>query len=151
MLFRSVLNRSDGKFPPAESLAKGAYVLEDAKGKPDVILIGTGAEVHLALQAKMLLSEKDIDARVVSMPSWELFENMPEDYRNEVLPPDITARVAVEAGNSMGWERYVGSSGIMIGIDHFGSSAPGGVLMEKFGFTPENIVSETIKLVNKHK
>ncbi len=144
-----VLNRSRGNYPPAENLSKGAYVLVDAAGIPDVILIGSGAELHLALQAKKLLGEKDIDARVVSMPSWELFEKMPADYQQKVLPPEIKARVAVEAGISMGWERYVGTSGVVIGINHYGASAPGGVLMEKFGFTPENVVSAALELLNK--
>jgi transketolase len=144
-----VLHRSPDTYPPAENLAKGAYILADAKNKPDVILIGSGAEVHLALKAQKRLSEKDIDARVVSMPSWELFEKMPVEYQQNVLPPEITARVAIEAGVSMGWERYAGSSGTVIGINHFGASAPGGVLMEKYGFTAENVVSAAMNQLNK--
>jgi transketolase len=123
-------------------LSRGGYVLSDCKGKPDILLLASGAEVHLALKAQQLLSAKKIAARVVNMPSWELFEKNPEDYKKEVLPPDVTARLAVEAGTSIGWARYVGINGKVIGIDTFGASAPGDVVLEKFGFTAENVANQ---------
>lgn len=123
-------------------LARGGYVLSDCKGKPDILLLASGAEVHLALKAQQLLSAKKIAARVVNMPSWELFEKNSEDYKKEVLPPEVTARLAVEAGTSMGWARYVGINGKVIGIDTFGASAPGDVVLEKFGFTAENVANQ---------
>jgi transketolase len=126
----------------AGQLRRGGYVLSDCPGKPDVILIGTGAEVHVALKAQKLLEARKIAARVVNMPSWELFEQNDDDYKNEVLPPDVTARLAIEAGISMGWERYIGSAGKMIGMKGFGASAPGNILMEKFGFTAENLADQ---------
>ena len=129
------------RYSGAAGLAYGAYVLADAKGKdPDCILIATGSEVNLALQAREKLAEKGIQARVVSMPSWELFEKGPEEYRNRVLPPNVKKRLAIEAGMSMGWERYVGDQGKIIGIDDFGASAPGGTVLEKKGFTLDNVV-----------
>ena len=144
-----VISRSDNAFPPASNLAKGAYVLSDSDGKPDLILMASGSEVQLVLNAKEGLKEKGVKVRVVSMPCWELFENMPEEYRERVFPKDITARIAVEAGVPMGWERYVGTGGAVIGIDHFGASAPGGTLMEKFGFTVENVVAKAMKILKK--
>ncbi|MFC1857001.1 transketolase [Thermodesulfobacteriota bacterium] len=132
-----------------EGISKGAYILAESNGKPDVILIATGSEVHITLQAREILSRKGISARVVSMPSWELFEMTPQEYKDQVLPPDIHARISIEAGSSLGWERYVGQNGIIIGIDGFGASAPGGVLMEKFGFTPEKIVQAAEALTKK--
>ena len=127
----------------------GAYVLSDSDGKPDLILIASGSEVHVALAAQARLAEKDIAARVVSMPSWELFEKAPADYQNKVLPSDVTARVSVEAGITMGWERYVGRSGAIIGIDRFGASAPGATVMEKFGFTADHVVEKALEIVKK--
>lgn len=124
---------------PAGSVKKGAYVIADADGSPDVILIGTGSEVHKCLEAKQQLDGEGINTRVVSMPSFELFEQQSEDYRESVLPKAIRARVAVEAGASLGWQKYVGLDGGLVTIDHFGASAEGEVLMEKFGFTAENI------------
>ncbi|MBT8340850.1 MAG: transketolase [Desulfatitalea sp.] len=123
-------------------LVRGGYILADCDGRPDIILIATGAEVHLALKAQHLLAEKQIAARVVNMPSWELYERNDADYKNQVLPPDITTRLAIEAGIGMGWERYVGSAGQVIGIEHFGASAPGGTVLEKFGFTAENVAAK---------
>jgi transketolase len=128
------------KHPPAEMLERGAYVLSDAAGAPQVVLIATGSEVPLALAAQAMLAESGVAARVVSMPSWELFEKMPADYRNAVLPPSVSARVAVEAGIAMGWERYVGAGGAVVGMTGFGASAPGGTVLEKFGFTAERVV-----------
>jgi transketolase len=138
------------QFSPAEGLSRGAYILADsAPHPPQVILIATGSEVHLALEAYEKLRAGSIRVRVVSMPSWELFERQPRDYRDQVLPPEITARVSVEAGASHGWPRYTGWAGEAIGIDHFGASAPGKVLLEKFGFTPDNIVSRVKELLNR--
>jgi transketolase len=137
------------KFPPAESLESGAYVLADSNNKPDVILIGTGSEVSLCMSAKDQLAEKGISARVVSMPSWELFNKMPQDYKNQILPPDVKARVAVEAGLPMGWEKYVGDSGAVIGISTFGASAPGGTVMKNYGFTLDNVLSTAMRVMGK--
>lgn len=126
---------------PASGLAKGAYVLADGdERRPDVILIATGSEVSIALEAHALLVLDGIRSRVVSMPSWELFERQPQAYRDNVLPPDVRARVSIEAASPFGWERYVGSEGAIIGINRFGASAPGPALMREFGFTPEHIV-----------
>lgn len=130
-------------------LARGGYVLSDCPGKPDILLIGTGAEVHLALKAQKILEEKKIAARVINMPSWELFERNGDDYKNKVLPPDVTARLAVEAGIPMGWERYVGASGKVIGMNSFGASAPGNTVLAKFGFTAENVADQAEALVRK--
>jgi transketolase len=138
------------QFSPAEGLSRGAYILADsAPHPPQVILIATGSEVHLALEAYEKLRAGDIRVRVVSMPSWELFERQPRDYRNQVLPSGITARVSVEAGVSHGWPRYIGWAGEAIGIDHFGASAPGKVLLEKFGFTSDHIVKKVKELLNR--
>ncbi len=140
------LNRST--FTPAEGLHRGAYALSDDGDTPDVILMGTGSEVQHAVAAAVTLREEDgANVRVVSMPSWELFEAQPASYRQAVLPPAVTARVAIEAGRSMGWERYVGLDGRIIGIDRFGASAPGGTNMEKFGFTAENVVQQARALL----
>ncbi|MCD6185771.1 MAG: transketolase, partial [Deltaproteobacteria bacterium] len=129
------------------ALSSGAYILSDSKGLPDVILIASGSEVHLAVEAKKILQEKEIKARVVSMPSWELFEKTSDSYKNNVILPGVTARVAIEAGISMGWERYAGDKGIIIGIDTFGASAPGGKVLKKYGFTVENIVKKVTELL----
>jgi transketolase len=130
-----------------DGLEKGAYVLADCDGKPDIILIGTGSEVHVILEAKERLLEKSVAARVVSMPSWELFEKTSQKYKDRVLLPDVQARLAVEAGSPLGWCRYVGSKGAVIGIDRFGASAPGSTVMEKFGFTPEHVVQKALELI----
>ncbi|HEY63862.1 MAG TPA: transketolase [Caldilineae bacterium] len=141
-----ILDRS--QLAPASELHKGAYVLADAaNGRPDVILIATGSEVALALQARDLLAVDGIQARVVNMPSWELFEEQPQSYREEVLPPDITRRVAIEAAVRQGWDRYIGPEGIFIGLDRFGASAPYKVLAEKFGFTPERVAEAARSLL----
>jgi transketolase len=138
------------RFKPAGGLSRGAYILADSEPeKPEVILIATGSEVHLALEAYEKIRAAGIRARVVSMPSWGVFERQPEDYRNQVLPPDVPARISVEAGATFGWQKYVGWGGAAMGIDHFGASAPGKVLLEKFGFTPENIVSKAKALLNR--
>jgi transketolase len=134
----------------AEGVGRGAYVLaDDVGGKPTVILIATGSEVHVALAAKSLLDSQGTPTRVVSMPSWELFRAQPQSYRDRVLPPTIHARVAVEAGVSMGWERWVGTEGTVIGIDRYGASAPAKVIFEKLGFTAENVAATARKLLAK--
>jgi transketolase len=133
----------------AAELEKGAYVLADGEEVPDVILIGTGAEVHVCLEAMRTLAAENIRARVVNMPSWELFDRMPKDYQDSVLPPAVSCRIAVEAGIPMGWDRYIGSRGRMIGMHRFGASAPGPVMLEKFGFTAENIVRTARELLGR--
>jgi len=138
------------EYASAEGLRRGGYVLADApNGKPEVIIIATGSEVSLALEARKKLSEHNVRARVVSLPSWELFEAQPKEYRDSVLPPSVKARLAVEAGVSLGWWRYVGDTGEIIGIDKFGASAPANVVFEKYGFTVENIVAKARALVGK--
>jgi transketolase len=144
-----VLNRK--KYPSAVALAKGAYILADADGTPDVILIGSGSEVQLCLAAQERLAKKGVAARVVSMPSWELFERASQNYRDKVLPPKITARVAVEAGISMGWERYAGSQGAVVGIDRFGASAPGDTIMEKYGMKASVVEAKAMALVRRNE
>ncbi|MBM4467225.1 MAG: transketolase [Chloroflexi bacterium] len=133
---------------PADGLARGAYVLADAEG-PDVILIATGSEVHVALAAQKRLTEQGVRARVVNMPSWELFERQPRSYRDTVLPPGVTARLAIEAGVPQGWHRYVGDRGDVIGIERFGASAPYKVLWEKYGFTAENVAARAVEVLDR--
>ena len=135
------------KYAPASGLAKGAYVLADAEGTPDVILIATGSEVSLALEAREILIKEGVDARVVSMPSWELFEAQPQEYKESVLLPEVAARLAIEAGVTLGWDRYVGLQGAVHGIDHFGASAPYKVLMEQWGFTGPAIARHALELL----
>jgi len=136
------------KCAPAELAAKGAYVLSDSGDKPlRLILIATGSEVSLALAAKNALEEQGVGTRVVSMPSWELFAEQPRSYCDEVLPPGITSRLAIEAGSPQGWREHVGDHGDILGIHDFGASAPGPVLMEKFGFTAANIVARASALL----
>jgi len=140
-----VLDRSG--MAGAENLVRGAYVLRDAAGgSPDLILIGSGSEVHLALEAQDRLIERGVATRVVSMPSWELFDAQPRSYRETVLPPTVRARLAIEAGVGQGWERYVGPAGDVMSVERFGASAPHKVLMEKFGFTPEAVVERALRL-----
>ena len=140
-----VLNRK--KYPSAVALAKGAYILADTNGAPDVILIGSGAELHLCLEAREQLAKKGVAARVVSMPSWELFERASKNYQDKVLPPQVTARVAVEAGISMGWERYVGSKDAVVGINRFGASAPGGTIMQKYGMKASAVAAKAMAVM----
>lgn len=126
----------------SDSVQKGAYVLSPQKGEqPAGILIATGSEVNLAVEAQAKLAEEGNDVSVVSMPSFDLFEKQSAEYKESVLPKAVTKRVAIEAAASFGWERYVGTEGKTITIDHFGASAPGGLVLEKFGFTPENVVN----------
>ncbi len=141
-----VLDRTE--YPPAEKLHQGAYVLwQAAEGTPDVILIGTGSEVHIALAAGKKLAAEGVKVRVVSMPSWELFDRQPAEYRESVLPAAVRARVAVEAGIKLGWERYVGLDGVVVGMESFGASAPGRVLYEKFGITAETVADQAKALL----
>jgi transketolase len=120
-------------------VARGAYILVDTERTPDVILIATGSEVAPTVKAAAMLSERGMQARVVSMPCWKLFQAQPQSYRDEVLPPDVTARMSIEAGATLGWERWVGTRGFAFGIDHFGTSAPASAIAKEYGFTPENI------------
>jgi transketolase len=129
------------RYAAAAGVARGAYVMADAGDKPDVILIGTGSEVALCAEVHETLKQGGISARVVSMPSWELFEQQDQTYRDSVLPPDVTARVSVEAGSVIGWDRYVGMSGAKVGMHTFGASAPIEDLMTKFGFSPEKVLA----------
>jgi len=132
----------------AEGLARGAYILSEAKdGEPQAIIIATGTEVGIALKAQDDLKTKGIHTRVVSMPCWEAFEAQPSDYQDLVLPPAITARVSVEAGVTFGWERWVGRRGIPLGINRYGASAPGELVMEKLGMTAERVAAAVIDLV----
>ena len=130
------------KYASAEGVSRGAYVLADAPGgNPEVILIGSGSEVNLVVQAHEKLVAEGIRARVVSMPSWDIFESQTREYRESVLPPGVKARVAVGQGSTLGWERYVGESGQIIGMKSFGASAPLKDLQRKFGFEPDNVIA----------
>jgi transketolase len=137
-------------FAPAAGLQQGAYVLADfPKGNPGLLLIATGSEVHIAIEAANKLEQKGLSCRIVSMPSRELFDKQPDSYRRHVIAPEITARIAIEAGRSQGWWRYVGEKGDVIGIEHFGASAPYKVLYEKFGITADRVVEKALKLLGK--
>ncbi|MCB0665338.1 MAG: transketolase [Saprospiraceae bacterium] len=141
-----ILDRS--VYAPASGVEKGAYILSKEQGeKPAAIIIATGSEVQLALEAQKILSDSDIDTRVVSMPSWELFENQDETYQDNVLPPAITNRVSIEAGAKMGWHKWVGNKGKVIGIDHFGASAPYKKIYEEFGITAKAIVENVRAMI----
>jgi transketolase len=138
------------QFAAADGLRRGAYVLADApNGKPDLVLIGTGSEVALVVAARQKLAEQNLQARIVSMPSWELFDMQPREYRESVLPRSIRSRLAVEAALPQGWHRYVGDGGDVIGIERFGASAPGNVVMEKLGFTVDHVVERALTLLGK--
>jgi transketolase len=140
------------KYAPASGLARGAYVLADAQGgTPDVILIASGSEVSVAVASHEELTAQGIRSRVVSIPSWEIFEHQPQAYRDSVLPPGVTARVAVEQASTLGWERYVGWSGRVIGMRTFGASAPLKELQRKFGFEPQRVTEVAKELVGKSK
>jgi transketolase len=144
------LDRS--KYAAASGVARGAYVVGDAKGgNPEVILIASGSEVSLAVDAHEKLTAEGIRSRVVSMPSWDIFEHQTQEYRDSVLPPQVKARVAIEQASTFGWERYVGSSACVIGMKTFGASAPLKELQRKFGFTPESIVAAAKKQIGKQK
>jgi transketolase len=142
------LDRS--KYASAAGVAKGAYVLADPPGgNPEVILIATGSEVCLAVDSHEQLLAEGIKSRVVSMPSWDIFEHQSKEYRESVLPPKVTARVAVEQGSTLGWERYVGPTGKVIGMKTFGSSAPLAELQKHFGFEPGKVATAAKELLGR--
>ena len=166
--WRAALRRTDGptalvlsrqelpaidrsRYASAEGLHRGAYVLAEASGgEPELILLATGSEVWVALAAREELEQREeIPTRVVSMPCWELFEAQDLDYRDHVLPPRVTARLAVEAGSTALWHRWVGTLGGVVGIDHFGASAPGGTLLANFGFTEDNVVERALAVLHR--
>ena len=136
--------------PAKDNFARGAYVVRDSDSTPDLIIMGTGSEVQHALVGAQMLEQDGVAVRVVSMPSWELFDSQPETYRESVLPSSVRARVAIEAGGKLGWERYAGLDGVIIGMDGYGASAPGGTNMREFGFTAEN-VAETGRALLKDR
>jgi transketolase len=141
-----VLDRT--RLGAAEGLGRGAYVLADAPGdEPELILIGTGSEVALVVEAQAALAREGVRARAVSMPSWELFAAQPAEYRDAVLPRRVRRRLAVEAAVSFGWERWVGDAGVVLGIDRFGASAPGEVNLREFGFTTASVISRARALL----
>ena len=141
------------KLPVLDSKAtaganRGGYVLaKEQGGEPRVILIGTGSEVHVCLAARDILQGKGVPARVVSLPCWSIFEAQDRSYRGEVLPPNVKARVAVEAASPFGWERYVGDGGSVVGMTRFGASAPADVLFKEFGFTGERVAQRALSLL----
>jgi transketolase len=142
------LDRS--KYASASGVARGAYLLGDTPGgKPEVILIASGSELSLAVKAHEQLLAEGIRSRVVSMPSWDIFEHQPQEYRDSVLPPDVTARVAIEQASTFGWERYVGWTGRVIGMKTFGASAPLKELQKKFGFEPERVIDVVKELLGR--
>jgi len=138
------------QYAAADGLRRGAYVLAEAPaGKPDIVLIGTGSELSLVVAARERLAQQNVHSRVVSMPSWELFDQQPKDYCETILPQSVPARLAVEAALPMGWHRYVGDHGDVIGVERFGASAPGNVVMEKLGFTIDHVVQRATALLGK--
>jgi transketolase len=139
------------KYAPASGVARGAYVLADATGgDPEVVLIASGSEVSLAVEAHEKLITEGIRSRVVSMPSWDIFEHQTQEYQDSVLPPGVIARIAVEQASTFGWERYIGKRGRMIGMKTFGASAPLKELQKKFGFEPDQIVAAAKQLLTKN-
>jgi transketolase len=151
VLTRQALPTVDrSKFASASGVAKGAYILAEAQGgKPEAILMGTGSEVSLCLAAYETLTSQGVNVRVVSMPSWDIFEHQSREYRDSVLPPDVTARVSVEQASILGWDRYVGSKGKIIGMHTFGASAPLKELQKKFGFEPNAVVAAVKEVIGK--
>jgi transketolase len=140
------------KYAPASGVARGAYVVGDAPGgHPEVIIIASGSEVNVAVDAHEKLIAEGIRSRIVSMPSWDIFEHQTKEYRESVLPPQVKARVAVEQASTFGWERYVSQSGCVIGMKTFGASAPLKELQRKFGFTPEFIVTAAKEQIAQRK
>ncbi|MDA8168067.1 MAG: transketolase [Nitrospiraceae bacterium] len=142
-----VLDRRGRNYGPASGIHKGAYILSDSNGTPDLILIGSGSEVHLCLEAAEQLRKKKVNVRVVNMASFKLFDSQPGAYREKVLPSGVEKRLAVEAASPFGWRDYVGLKGGVIGMERFGASAPGKVVFEKFGFTADNVVKSALKLI----
>jgi len=143
------LDRS--RHAPAESLRRGAYVLNTATDvdAPDLILIASGSEVALIIEAEPLLARAGLAVRLVSMPCWRLFEQQSAEYRASVLPEAVAARLAVEAGSPLGWERFTGLRGAIIGIDRFGASAPGETVLQEFGFTVQHVVDRALALTSR--
>ncbi|MGD8493688.1 MAG: transketolase [Desulfobacterales bacterium] len=138
----------NSQYASAAGLHRGAYILDEAaNSEPEVILMASGSEVHIALKAAGMINAKGHATRVVSMPSWELFEAQPADYRQQVLPPGVKAKIAIEAGSPQGWHRYVGDAGQVVGLDHFGASAPAQTLFEKFGLTADQVVEKALECV----
>jgi len=139
------------RYAAASGLSRGAYILADAPGAdPEVILIGTGSEVALCLEAYEQLTKEGVRARVVSMPSWELFDDQDKSYRESVLPPNVKARVSVEVASDFGWAKYTGNEGHNLCIETFGASAPLKQLLKKFGFTAENVVTAAKSQITRH-
>jgi transketolase len=130
-------------------LERGAYTLWESSPSPDLILIATGSEVGLALEAGRKLAADGTAVRVVSMPCWELFEEQPREYREEVLPPEVRARLSIEPGVELGWKRWVGDYGDSISLEHFGASAPGATVLEQFGYNIENVVARASALLER--
>ena len=138
------------RFASADNAKKGGYILADAADqKPDLILMATGSEVSVILSAYEKLNAEGIKTRVVSLISWEIFDEQPEEYREQVLPSSVWARISVEAASTFGWSHYVGDRGMSIGMKTFGASAPGEVNMEKFGFTAENVIAKAKELMER--
>jgi transketolase len=135
------------KYAKATNLEKGAYVLSDCEGEPQVILMGTGSEVHLLLDAQEKLKQESISSRVVSFRCWEIFDQQSKEYKESVFPKNIRKRLAVEAGSPIGWLKYVTDDGDVIGITKFGESAPGDEVMKEYGFTVENVVAKAKALL----
>jgi transketolase len=153
VLSRQALPTFDrARYAPAAGVRRGAYVLADAPdGKPAVMLVGTGSEVALCIEAFEAFKRQGIPARVISMPSWELFEQQDQAYRDAVFPPDVIARVSVEMGSVIGWDRYAGVTGTKIGMTSFGASAPLKDLLTKFGFTPARVVAAAKEQIEKSR
>jgi len=140
------------KYASAAGVAKGAYILADAPdGRPNVILMATGSEVSLCVNAYEQLKSEGVKARVVSMPSWDIFEKQSDDYKQQVLPPEVKARVAVEMASIFGWSQYVGPNGVVVGMRRFGASAPIKDLQKKFGFTTENVAAAAREAITRAK
>jgi transketolase len=149
-----VLSRQDiptldrNRYAQANGLRLGAYLVDEAAGgTPDLILIATGSELHLALAAKDELSRRGIRANVVSMPCWKLFDKQPQKYRDSVFPPQVTKRLAIEAGSPLGWHRYLGTGGDILAVEQFGASAPGEIVLREYGFTVENVCQKALALL----
>jgi transketolase len=143
-----IFNRDE--VTPAEGVMRGAYILVDAEGgKPDLIIIGTGAEVQWALEARTALQKEGVKTRVVSMPCWELFEEQDASYRDKVLPPGVKKRLSIEAASPMGWHKWVGDEGASIAVETYGASAPAEVIFEKYGFTTDNVVQHGLALMGR--
>jgi transketolase len=143
----SILDQN--KLGSAKGLHLGAYILKDSDKNPDILLIATGSEVSLSIKAAEQLEEKGNNVRVISFPSWEIFEQQSDEYKKQVFPAEIKARVSVEMGIGMGWQKYVGDSGESISIETFGASAPDNILYEKYGFTVQNILEVCNRILNK--